>query len=77
LLQDVQMRSGIKTLGERTKPDFGRHEHHKAIFIQRWERRCKVFLRSPSPVVIRKGDSNASIRVWEKGRKPGEFRDVG
>ena len=29
-----------------------------------------------SPVVICKGDSNASIRVWEKLMKPGELHDV-
>jgi len=50
LLEELQLPSGITTLGERTKPDFWRREGHQAIFVQRWERRCKVFLRSPSPV---------------------------
>jgi hypothetical protein len=31
---------------------------------------------SPSPVVILKGDSNASIRVWQKRMKPGERQQV-
>jgi hypothetical protein len=76
LLEELQLPSGITMLGERTKRDFWRHEHNQAIFVQRWERRCKVFLRFPSPVVIRKGDSNASIRVWEKGMKRGELYDI-
>src|SRR5260221_6659041 len=50
LLEELQLRSGITMPGERTKPDFWRHEHHQAIFAQRWERRCKVFLQGGTEI---------------------------
>jgi hypothetical protein len=41
LLEELQLPSGIATLGEE-RNRLWRYEHHQAIFVQRWERRCKV-----------------------------------
>jgi hypothetical protein len=48
LLEELQLPSGIATLGEE-RNRLWRYEHHQAIFVQRWERRCKVlFARQTS-----------------------------
>ena len=76
LLEELQLPSGIATLGERTKQTLGDTSTVKHYSFSGVSVVAKSCCALSSNVVIRKGDSNASIRVWEKGRRPGEFRDV-
>jgi len=67
LLDELQLPSGITMPGERTKPDF---------WISGGSVVAKFSCALRDPLVIRKSDSNASIRVWEKGMKRDELRHV-
>src|SRR5260221_12563165 len=63
------------------KPDFAvklalRHRTSNNIRSRREQLFQSLRAFFSSPVVICKGDSNASIRVWEKLMKPGELLDV-
>jgi len=76
LLEELQLPSDIATLGERTKQTLGDTSTVKQYSFSGGSVVAKSCCALSSNVVIRKGDSNASIRVLEKLMKLGELLEV-